>query len=122
MGTYSMYMVNPELRRLIRFLRKKSREHNARIWRDLAEKLSKRSRARIAVNVSKINRYTKSGDVVAVPGKVLGAGFLDHPVTVAAFKFSKSALEKIAQAGGKAISLEQLVEENPKGSNVRVIG
>jgi large subunit ribosomal protein L15 len=34
--------------------------------------------------------------------KVLGDGELRHPLTISAHHFSKSALEKIAQAGGKA--------------------
>ena len=34
--------------------------------------------------------------------KVLGEGELQRPITVAAHKFSKSALDKIAAAGGKA--------------------
>lgn len=34
--------------------------------------------------------------------KVLGDGELNHPLTISAHYFSKSALKKIAQAGGKA--------------------
>jgi large subunit ribosomal protein L15 len=34
--------------------------------------------------------------------KVLGDGELKHPLTISAHHFSKSALEKIAKAGGKA--------------------
>ncbi len=36
------------------------------------------------------------------PVKILGDGQLDKPLTVVAHKFSKSALEKIEMAGGKA--------------------
>jgi large subunit ribosomal protein L18e len=74
------------------------------------------------VNISRINRHTKAGDTVVVPGKVLGAGNLDHPVTVAAFKFSKQAKEKILKTGGACVTIEELIERNPKGSLVRVIG
>lgn len=37
--------------------------------------------------------------------KILGEGTLSHPLTVKAHRFSKSALEKIAQAGGTAEKL-----------------
>jgi large subunit ribosomal protein L18e len=110
------------LRELIETLYKYSRQYNARIWKAVADELSKPSRKRRAVNISRINRYTKPGDVVVVPGKVLGAGNLDHPVTVAAFSFSKSAVEKIVKAGGRPITIFELLRENPTGSNVRIIG
>ncbi|MFQ6136457.1 MAG: 50S ribosomal protein L18e [Candidatus Hydrothermarchaeales archaeon] len=103
-------------------LAKKSRENGAPIWRDLTKRLSKSSSRRAVVNVSKINRYTEKRDVVAVPGKVLGAGRIGHAVTVAAFSFSKEAREKIASAGGRCITLTELASENPKGTNVKILG
>ena len=113
---------NIVLRKTIRILYKASREHNAPIWRAIAEELEKPRRRRRVVNISRINRYTREGDVVVVPGKVLGAGTIDHPVTVAAIAFSKTALEKIRAAGGKAIHILDLLEMNPRGSNVKIIG
>ena len=103
-------------------LKKKSREEGVKIWRDLAERLSKPRRSRIEVNLSRINRYTEEGEVVVVPGKVLGAGDLEHSVTVAAFKFSRNAKEKIEKSGGRAISIEELMLEVPRGSGVRIMG
>ncbi|RLF16634.1 MAG: 50S ribosomal protein L18e [Thermoprotei archaeon] len=113
---------NPQLRSLVYFLRKSWRQHGARIWLDVAKRLARPRRRRIAVNLSRINRYTGEGDVVVVPGKVLGFGTLEHPVTVAAFSFSKSAREKIEAAKGKCLSIKELVELNPKGSRVKIIG
>ena len=112
---------NIYLQSLIKSLKKRSREHKARICKYIAYLLSRPKRLRISVNLSKINRYTGSGDTVIVPGKVLGAGELNHPVTVAAFKFSVSAKSKIEKSGGRIISIEKLIEENPKGSNVKII-
>ena len=115
-------ITNPDLLRLIRFLRKKSRENEAAIWRRIAEMLSKPKRRRIAVNVSRINRYSKENDEVVVPGKVLGAGVINHPVKVAAFAFSEKARSKIIKAKGKCLTIPELAEMNPKGSNVKIIG
>ncbi|RLE66807.1 MAG: 50S ribosomal protein L18e [Thermoprotei archaeon] len=109
------------LRLLASYLRKQARLHGAPIWRYVADLLLRPRRQRIAVNLSRINRYTQKGDVVVIPGKVLGAGTLNHPVTVAAWKFSEKAKEKILNAGGEAISIVKLVEGNPKGSNVKVM-
>lgn len=115
-------ITNPNLISLLRLLRKTSNQYKAGLWRAIAEYLSRSRSRRIAVNISRINRYTKEGDLVVVPGKVLGAGILDHPVTVAAFSFSKQAREKILVAGGKCISIQELIESNPTGSNVKIIG
>jgi len=115
-------ITNPELLSLIRFLKKKSRENEAMIWRRVAEMLSKPKRRRIAVNVSRINRYTKENDEVIVPGRVLGSGTINHPVKVAAFAFSEQARTKIIKAKGKCLTIPELAEMNPKGSNVKIIG
>lgn len=113
---------NPDLMNLIRLLRKKSRENEVAIWRDAAERLSKPRRLRVAVNISRISRYTQENDDVLVPGKVLGAGLITHPVRVAALVFSDQARAKIHEAKGKCLSIPELVEMNPKGTNIRFIG
>jgi large subunit ribosomal protein L18e len=113
---------NPEIVQLIRFLKKQSKEKEANIWLDVAAYLSKPSRQRIAVNLSRINRHTEKSDTIVVPGKVLGSGMLDHAVTVAAFNLSEKAKEKLTAAKAKYMSISELVEKNPTGSNVKIIG
>jgi len=113
---------NPELTELIRFLRKQSKENNVNVWRDIAERLTKSRRKRLAVNVSRLNRFTQKNSLVAVPGKVLGTGKIDHPIIVAAFTFSGKAKEKIMGARGKCLSFSDLVKKSPKGSNIKIIG
>ena len=113
---------NPELTRLIQDLKKKSRENKTELWRSIAERLSTSNRSRIALNVSRLNRYTKEGETVAVPGKVLGAGKTNHPMTVAAFAFSDRAKSKILKAKGNCLSIRDLMEKNPTGKNVKLMG
>ncbi len=112
---------NPVLLGLLEELKKKAHAEGAPLWRSLAENLVGSSSGKAQVNISRIARYTKKGDVVAVPGKVLGAGMVAHPVTVAAFNFSKQASEKITAAGGRCISLRDLMSKFPKGSKVKII-
>lgn len=109
---------NPLLKKLINRLTAFSNEHNAPIWKRIAKDLSKPSRRRRSVNLIKINDNTKENDVVIVPGKVLGIGNINHRVTVAAWEFSKTAKNKIPSA----ISIEELMKKNPKGSKVKIIG
>jgi large subunit ribosomal protein L18e len=112
---------NPELIQLIRFLKKQSREKEADVWRDVAKYLAKARQQRAAVNLSRINRYTQKGDAVVVPGKLLGAGALDHSIIVAAFNVSEAAKEKLKVAKANYLSIPELVEKNPKGTNVKII-
>jgi len=112
---------NVHLRRLIRFLEKASNENKVRIWKYVAELLSKPTRQRIEVNLSKIDKHTKEGDIVVVPGKVLGSGKLTKKVTIAAWKFSENALLKAKKSGANIITIEELVKSNPTGSNVKII-
>jgi large subunit ribosomal protein L18e len=112
---------NPVLRRLIRDLRRLSREKSARIWADVADRLEVPRRMRAEVNLSQIERYADGGETVIVPGKVLASGRITKPVTVAAFRFSKSAVGKIARAGGRALTIRQLMDENPTGRGARLM-
>jgi len=106
---------------LIRLLRKKAGEHKAGVWKVVSEFLGKSKRQSVAVNLSRLNRYTAEGDAVVVPGKTLSTGLLDHPLTIASFSFSSRAREKIENAGGRCIGIEELLSENPSGRKVKVI-
>lgn len=112
--------MNKYLKELIIKLKKLAKANNAKIWEDVALKLAKPTRKRIEVNISKINRYANENDIIVVPGVVLGAGSLTKKVTVAAWRFTGRAKEKIVATGGKAISIEELTKTNPKGSRVRI--
>jgi large subunit ribosomal protein L18e len=112
---------NPQLIELISLLRKESREKQAGIWLDVADYLAKARSQRVAVNLSKINRNTKRADVVVVPGKILASGTLSHAVTIASFEASDAAKAKLEAAKAKYITIPELLEKNPKGSNVKII-
>ncbi len=113
---------NLQLVNLIKFLRKAANENDARIWQSIADALSKPRSQRKAINLSHINRNSKKDETVAVPGKVLGAGRLEHPAMIAAFSFSNIAKDKIRKSKGKCVTFHKLVETNPKGSNVKIVG
>lgn len=112
---------NIELIQLIRLLKKQSREKKANIWNNVAKYLAKSQPQRTSVNLSKINRYTEKNETVIVPGKVLGTGSLDHSLTIAAFKTSKKAREKIEAAKSKYITIQEIVKKKPKGTKIKII-
>jgi large subunit ribosomal protein L18e len=112
---------DPNTRALINTLKRISIKHETRIWRRVAELVSRPARKRPAVNVGKIGRHTKDGDIVVVPGKVLGSGSIHHKVTVAAMSASASARSLIVEAGGSLISIDELLNQSPKGTGVTII-
>jgi large subunit ribosomal protein L18e len=109
---------NPRLRNLIEKLKSSESE----LWKRVAKDLARARRKRREVNLSRINRYSKEGEVIVVPGKVLGSGEIEHAITIAAFSFSKEAKQRITKAGGKVMSIEKLFKENPKGREIKLVG
>jgi len=112
---------NPELSNLIVDLKRLSIEQNKKIWKRIAKDLEKPARSRRIINLVKIDKYAKDDEIVIVPGKVLAGGDLTKKTTVAAYQFSGSAMEKINRIG-KAISIKELMQQNPKGAKVRILG
>ncbi|MGM0591559.1 MAG: 50S ribosomal protein L18e [Halobacteriota archaeon] len=115
-----MSKTNPRLTSLIAELKSVSRDSGANVWQDVADRLEKPRRTHAEVNLGRIERYAEEDETVVVPGKVLGSGVLQKNVTVAAVDFSATARKKIEQVG-TAAALEQIAEQDPEGSNVRVI-
>jgi large subunit ribosomal protein L18e len=113
---------NEHLVSLIQELKKKAIEADIRLFKRIAVDLEKPTRNQRVVNLSRINQYTKSNEVIVVPGKVLGSGELDHVLTIAAYKFSSSALDKINGSKSKAITITELMKDPIKGKKVRIIG
>lgn len=113
---------NEMLIKLIADLKKSAYENDAPIWRDIAKRFGKPSKSWAEVNIRKLATYTKNNDTVIVPGKVLGSGNIDAPVTVAAYSFSESARTKIHNAKGNCLSIPALLKKNPKGKGIRIIG
>lgn len=112
---------DPNTRALINALRKISTKHNVGIWKRVAELIARPARQRATVNIGKISRHTNSGDIIVIPGKVLGSGNLSHKVTVAALNASTSARTVIVGAGGSLISINELLTQVPKGKGVTII-
>ncbi len=112
---------DPNTRALLNALRRTSTKHGVKIWKRVAELIARPARKRVVVNIGKIDRYTKDGDVIVVPGKVLGAGILTHKVTVAALNASAAARSIIIGAGGTLMSIDELLTKVPAGSGVTII-
>ena len=114
---------NPNLIELINKLYEQSRSEDAAIWKDVAQRLERSNRRTAEVNLSDIARHAEAGETILVPGKVLSNGNLTEKVDVVALKFSakEEREEKIESAGGECIAIDEIIESNPKGSNIRIM-
>ena len=115
-------MANQAVLYAARNLKKASTKHDAPIWARLAKDILKPSSARRDINLYRINKLTKDGDTVVVPGKVLGVGNISHKITLCPFSISSPALTKVLESGGKVVYHEELIEQNPTGKGVVLLG
>ncbi len=114
-------MKNQQLESLIIELKKTAIENDAAVWKRIAIELEGPTSKRPAVNLSKIDKYSKVDEIIIVPGKILSMGTLTKKITIAAYSFSGTAVEKIKASGSKVISIHELVRKNPKGQKMRII-
>ena len=115
-------MTNQVVIRMAKDLKKASAKNDAPIWAKLAEYALKPSIARRDLNLNRIGQLTKENDTVVFPGKVLGTGNVPHKITLFSFSISNSAASKIIEKGGKIISYSDLIEKNPTGKGVILLG
>ena len=113
---------NSELVKTIDQLKAASRINDAPIWKSVAKKLEGPSRNWPVVNVSKIEFNASKNGKVVIPGKIMGSGTLSKKVTVSAYSFTKTAIQKIESAGGKCMIYNDFIKKNPTGKDVVVIG
>lgn len=107
-----------DIKRLIEALKGNVRSGKERdISRKLLKLVDVPTRRRVSVNLYKIDRLTKDGDNVIVPGKVLSEGRMSHGLNIAAIEYSKGAAEALGKAGAKMGSIEEMLESK----KVRII-
>lgn len=103
-------------------LEKLSKISKKHVWMDVSERILSPRKNRASVNVADISRNTKDGSRIIVPGKVLGAGSINHKVTVAALSFSQGAKTKIIASGGKCLEIEEFAKSTREVKDVVVLG
>lgn len=93
-----------------------------KIYSVAATLLSRSSRKRIVVELDRLLRILNDGEKALVPGKIIGTSELKKSVIVYAQSFSKSAITKLSENGGKAIKLSSLSKDELKDiSSLRLI-
>ena len=108
--------------KLIAKLEQATRKTENKIWKDLAERLSKPKRNNIVVNVDKLDKLSKlyKGKTLIVPGKILSVGEFSSSSTIVGVNASEKAVEKISSTG-KYIPLTDFVSEKVDVKNLIII-
>ena len=107
---------NPVLKDIIIRLKRQQ----APVWKAVALSLNRPRREWRTVSVYQLEK--QAVNVVVVPGTVLSDGQLTKPLTVSAYKVSPAARQKIEQAGGTCLSLEEGMQKYPEGKGLQVMG
>ena len=94
---------------------------NKNNFMEVAKVLSGPTRRFQKIDLERLEREVKDGEIIFVPGKVLGEGQMKKKLTVAAYKFSDSAKKTISGCGGKTLTLNELVESKTDPKNILLI-
>lgn len=90
-------------------------------WFKVSEILASPRKNRIEKNLELINKDSKDGEIIVVPGKVLSMGEINKKVKIVAVGFSRGAKEKILKAGGKVSTIFEEIKENPDAKGVKIL-
>ena len=90
-------------------------------WLKVARILSGPRRKKTSLNLEDINKNSKSGETVVVPGKVLSQGEIDKKIQIVAQSFSEKAKEKLEKAKIPFLSIIEEIKKNPEMKKCRVL-
>ena len=106
---------NPELVETILICKKNNS------WIKIGGLISGSKRKRANVNLEKINKESKEGEIIVIPGKVLSGGKIDKKIKVVALGFSKEAKEKLLSAKCNVSSILEEIKSNPSGKGIKIL-
>ena len=107
--------INPEIVETLRLAKKNKG------WERVAYLISGPTRKYSSINLRKIEKETKEGDTVVIPGKVLGLGTISKKVRVCALNFSESAKEKLKEQKSEIVTIFEEIKKNPKAEGIKII-
>ena len=90
-------------------------------WREVAKILSSSTSKYSSVNLEDIEKQTKIGETVVVPGKVLGVGNVSKKVRIAALSISETALSELKNTKSEFVIILDEIKKNPKAEGVKLV-
>jgi large subunit ribosomal protein L18e len=110
------------VRGILNILEKEYRKTKNPFLGRIIKELSKPTRKRRDINLSKINRFTEEGDNVFALGKVLSSGELKHKINIIAFKYSATAVAKLKASKSTIKLLADWARKPVAPEKVKIIG
>lgn len=90
-------------------------------WLQIADILSRPRRMKTVLNLDQIDKESKEGDTIVVPGKVLGQGDATKRIRIVALQFSEEARKKLKDKKCEVISLKEEIEKNKEARGVKIL-
>ncbi|MFH1501082.1 MAG: 50S ribosomal protein L18e [archaeon] len=90
-------------------------------WVKVAGLISGPVRKNSSLNIGQIDKLTKEGDTVLIPGKVLSEGEASKKIRVVALSFSERAREKLKDKKCEVVSILEEFKVNPKFQGVKIL-
>ena len=90
-------------------------------WIDVARILSMPRRNSTEMNLDEIDKNSKEGEIIVIPGKVLSQGELNKKIRIVAFGFSEKAREKILKSKISISTIINEIKKNPDGKGIRIL-
>ncbi len=94
---------------------------NQKAWMRIAQLVSGSRKKYSAINLDRINNESENGDIIVIPGKVLGNGDLDKKIKICAIYFSDSAAQKIKKSKSEMVKIIDEIKSNPSAKGVKII-
>lgn len=90
-------------------------------WLEVAGILSGPRRKSICMNLEEIEKKSKEGETIVIPGKVLSQGELTKKIKVIALNFSDKAKEKLLSSKCQVAYIQDEIKSNPNGKGVKIL-
>jgi len=90
-------------------------------WREIAGLISTPRKRQVSINLSDIDKKSKQGEIIVIPGKVLSQGELNKKIKIVALNFSEKAKEKIIKSGSEAISMLKEIKSNTDAKGIKIL-
>ncbi len=90
-------------------------------WMKIAQIVSNSTRKYASINLSDIEKETKIGDTILIPGKILSSGKLSKKVRICALSISSHALDKLKETKSEFFTILEEMKKNPKAEGIKLL-
>jgi large subunit ribosomal protein L18e len=103
---------------LVSTIGKANKEKN---WVKIAHLVSVPRRKLSSVNLDQLDKESKEGDTLLVPGKVLGQGDVSKKLRIVALSFSQTARDKLKSKKCEIVSVDEEIKVNPQARGIKIV-